>query len=331
MLAGGLSLLEKEAVGPATRQDYAKRVETLQRWVSRSGGFFDASAEGILWILEFMDDMFFDGAPAEEGRKLLAAIRHFFPPFSSKGVGLDVHRIDRALKGWGRHTFTRARAPLPWIGATALFGHLIFNRDLNAAISLALMFLTSVWPGELATLKGKNLARPAPSCQLPFWALALRFMEDEVATKTETFDESAPFTLASHAWILPVLEVLKASRTDDQPLWHQTQAELASMVRDSAAALGMDHMQIVPYSFRHGGASRDLISGERDLFTIKKVLRHLSDTTVRRYEKAGTLALEARKIPLPTRQYGIIVANSLARTFLMPASCPRPPRIPRAS
>ena len=53
----------------------------------------------------------------------------------------------------------------------------------------------------------------------------------------------------------------------------------------------MQDMNVTLYSFRHGGASKDIICGERDLFTVKKVLRHITDLTVRRYDKAGRLAL----------------------------------------
>ena len=114
-------------------------------------------------------------------------------------------------------------------------------------------------------------------------------------TKTGGFDESVPFNLKSHSWFLPVLEKLKAGKTDEEPLWSQSQAQLAELLRDSANALGMGHMLVVPYSFRHGGASRDIVSGERDLFTVKKILRHLSDLTVRRYERPARLRSRSTK------------------------------------
>ena len=134
--------------------------------------------------------------------------------------------------------------------------------------------------------------------------------------------------LASHRCLAPVLTRLDKQTKDDQPLWQSTQEELSRSVAQSASELCMGHMKVVQYSFRHGGASRGIISGERDLVTVKKVLRHTTDLSARRYEKAGRLAIEVHKMPVETQAYGSRVATLLARIFQAPECCPAPPRIP---
>ena len=81
------------------------------------------------------------------------------------------------------------------------------------------------------------------------------------------------------------------------------------------------------YAFGHSGASKDIITGERDLCTVKKVLRHITDLTARRYEKAGRLAIDTRGMASTTLSYGVCVNDILQRIFLLPALCPPPPGI----
>ena len=327
-LQGGLSLLEREAVAPPSQKDYARRVAQLRTWMLKSGGRLVAEDSVIPWILEYMDHIFFEGETVEEGRKLVAALRHVFPGFAGRGGTVSMHRVERALKGWGRHSFHVARPPLPWIAATAIIGHCIHHGHHNTAMAFMVMFLCYLRPGELASLRGKNLVPPVPHCGLPHWCLVLRLAEDLVPTKIGSFDDSVALNLMSHRWFLPVLRRLKDSKRDDEELWDMDQSQMNDVLHEATLALGMQHMGVALYSFRHGGASKDIITGERDLFTVKKILRHITDLTVRRYEKAGRLAIEVQRMPVATQRYGLRVSNLLAQIFRQPALCPPPPKIP---
>jgi integrase len=126
-----------------------------------------------------------------------------------------------------------------------------------------------------------------PHSGVPHWSIVSRHEEDEVRTKTGAFDESIVFNPKFHEFFLPTLRWLKASGRDESPLWPFSIKFLNELLRQACIALGLQDLKVELYSFRHGGASRDIVSGDRDLVTVKEILRHASDLTVRRYEKSG--------------------------------------------
>ena len=326
VLDGHLSVLETQAVSPLVVKDYATRIRVMLEWIHSAGGSFHADHDSVAWLLEYADYLFFQGWPADDGRKLIAALRHNFPCFQIHGT-VSLSRLERAIQGWSRHSVSHARPPLPWHAATAIVGYLLHRGEYWPAVALLMLFLSLVRPGELFSLCGKHLVAPMPRSGVPHWSVVLRHEEDLVRTKTGAFDESIAFDLPFHRFFLPTLQRLKDRSGDNAPLWRFQIKYLNELLRQATLALGLQELRVELYSFRHGGASRDIVSGNRDLMTVKKILRHSSDLTVRRYEKSGRLALELRKMPASIREFGIRVESSLGEILRRPELAPTPPSI----
>ena len=61
-----------------------------------------------------------------------------------------------------------------------------------------------------------------------------------------------------------------------QPLLGLSGAELHRLVVDCAAAVGLEHMHLVPYRRRHSGPSSDIASKVRDLADVQQAGERLS-------------------------------------------------------
>ncbi len=160
-----------------------------------------------------------------------------------------------------------------------------------------------------------------------YWGFVMRLEEDGVTTKTGLMDEAVLFDLPWHNFLIPALRLLKVRRGLLDPLFAFDARELLALVQRACLALGMHQMEVELYSFRHGGASFDALSKARALIEVKRRLKHVSDLSTRRYEKAGRVSLELQKMPSSIRAYGASMESLLASVFLRPVTCPQPPKI----
>lgn len=99
-----------------------------------------------LAILEYFDDMFFEGRSAEDGEKLWASLKFFDPGLRWRGDRL-FPRVLRALKGWHRLCPAMPRQPLPWLGLLAIVAHLLRCGHAEPAIALTFQFTLYPSPG----------------------------------------------------------------------------------------------------------------------------------------------------------------------------------------
>jgi hypothetical protein len=84
---------------------------------------------------------------------------------------------------------------------------------------------------------------------------------------------------------------------------------------------------VVPYSFRHAGASHDLVTKERTTAEVKARGRWRSDSSLRRYGKpAKELAAKDKLDPL-ILQDGRTVESLLDKVFRGEVAIPLPPKI----
>ena len=322
-----LTFLESEAVGPSSRADYTRRIEKMMTFFRNSKRKFTGTTLDIPVLLEILDVYFFEGRSVDEGKRLVAALKHHFPQFGVRG-SVPTSRLDRALKGWSRHTLVKPRAPLPWHAATALIGFFVHQHWRQEALALAILFVCYMRPGELLALRGKNLIAPMPKSGVIAWTVIWRMSEYLVPTKTGCYDDSLAFDLPRHRWMNRHLLRLKCRTEDESPLWDFTGPSLVQKLHTAAQSLGLDALDVELYSFRHGGASADIMNRDRALDEVKKRLRHTTDTSTRRYEKAGRLANELRNIPESTRNFGAQVASIIdpllfgdAQPPLLPGRC----------
>ncbi len=97
------------------------------------------------------------------------------------------------------------------------------------------------------------------------------------------------------------------------------------MLKMASMRLGLQVLDLEWSCVRHGGASHDAVMGHRPLDAIQKRLRHLSITTVRRYEKSGRLGAELRKAPKEVLRFGLDMEKVMDRVFTDRSALPALP------
>ena len=160
--------------------------------------------------------------------------------------------------------------------------------------------------------------------QFKNWGLLLAPTEDKKPGKTGMWDEALQYD--TEPWLDPFFRQLVEGRSPNDPLWTQSPAEFLDDFHLAIECLGLDFLQPTRYSFRHGGASEDLLSGFRDLASVKKRGTWRSDSSLNRYGKDTRLQMEVNKIPAPLLAYGALVQSNLEKFFISPSVVPPPPR-----
>lgn len=327
VLRGGLSFCETEAITPACKKDYLKRVTAFRQFVAEELTTALTPGEGFLHaLLEFVDELFFRGHPVEDGRKLIAAIKHHFPVYG-RGGPLTLVRAERAIRGWSRHSVTRVRSPMPLQVLMAIVGFLLHHQWGVPAIALLLTFCAYLRPGECFSLLRSHLSPPFPRDGIYFWSVCFRLQEDGVPTKTGVFDESLVLDGVLGAVLNELLPSLYRSRGDSESLWKgYSWEDMLGVLRLACSRLHLEPLGLEWYCLRHGGASHDAAHQLRSAEAVQKRLRHASVTSVRRYEKAGRLAAELRKVPSDVLQFGRDVMPLLPQVFQQRRLLPALPR-----
>ncbi len=70
--------------------------------------------------------------------------------------------------------------------------------------------------------------------------------------------------------ILPLLALKKRGAFANGRLWSFEPGTLTTVMKESAAALGLEGFGFSAYSLHHGGASHDLLCGQRVLAGVKR-------------------------------------------------------------
>ena len=118
--ASGQSLLESQSVTKPVRDDYLRRCRLFICWASLLDLDLSHYSSLELAILEYFDEMFFDGRSAEDGEKLWASLKFFDPGLGRRGDHL-FPRVLRALKGWHRLCPAMTRPLLSFFSSRCTF------------------------------------------------------------------------------------------------------------------------------------------------------------------------------------------------------------------
>ena len=157
------------------RNDYLKRITNFRDFalttLSVPANMLDDNM--IAAMLEYIDELFFTGFPVEDGKKLIAAVRHHYPACSRSGA-INLHRVERAIRGWSRHSISRVRSPLPFTVMVAMVGCMLHDTMTIPAIALLVCFCAYLRPGELFGLCRSHLCQPFPAEGLHFWSICFR-------------------------------------------------------------------------------------------------------------------------------------------------------------
>ena len=131
------------------------------------------------------------------------------------GVPTRECRVERALKGWRRHTQVRRRRSLRH-AVTAMRGCMLSRALHWEGFAMCPLFVFYFRPRKFLCLK--NVIALMPRSGVPFWAIALKQEEEGTLTKTSQFDETLLFDVPWDHFIIPALQQSKTKRAPTDPL-----------------------------------------------------------------------------------------------------------------
>ena len=94
----GLSYLEEESVGEITQEDYRVRYQALMAWFQLARLPSKTLAQLDAGLVNLLHEMYFEGAEAADGNKMLAALAHFHHLVTRGAKSLS--RAHKCMRGW---------------------------------------------------------------------------------------------------------------------------------------------------------------------------------------------------------------------------------------
>ena len=206
--------------------------------------------------------------------------------------------------------------PLPLPMVTAIAASMWRAGLRRAGLGVIIAISAYLRPGELLSLKAKQIVAPAPAAGVPCWSLLLFPEEDGRPSKTGHFSTVVLLDNPRFRFIDPVLEALKSRLAPDAALIDMSYPHFARALRQAADRVGVQTLQPAPYSLRHSGASLDMLDARRSIPEIKMRGRWQADGSMVRYVKGGRVAEQWGKLSAGARLTCGRFHDGIGKTFL---------------
>ena len=292
-----LSRLAARRVRPATELSYLRALTMLLGWL-RLKALPEWTA--LLWddaLVDYAEWTFDRGMGREAFSRTLCAVA-----WGEPALGGPVRRLfpsaHASLAGWRRLQPGHSRPPLPRALALALAAVLAAQGKPDSGLCILVAFECYLRPSEATTLLAKQLVpgsgRGAGVLRFPL--LILHPEELATSSKTGEFDSTVAFDLPRHHWIGRAAVRLQALRRGDEPLFRLSYPQLLADFHAASQYLKLGDLGFTPHCLRHGGATHDRAEGCRSLLEVQRRGMWRAASSVRRYDKAGRLALVLRNL-----------------------------------
>ena len=317
----GTSFLEENTVRAATAKQYMTIVEQFLSWsgITSLRGIRPKDLDEIL--VESFEEGYFAGQGAETADRTLAAIAYIEPSLDKKML----LRATRAAKGFRRLAPGASRQPLPWLALCGLLGAALWQQRVDLAEAMLVQFIAYLRPGELTSLRRRQLVCPLPNSGTVCWGLVLAPEVNDLPSKTGQRDESVLLDRFDPC-ILDHIFRKRLRLRPEASLWSFPPELYRQMFEETVAMAGLLGLAPHPYSLRHGGASHDALHKKRDMIEIQKRGRWRAEASVRRYQKETRAVQEVERMGDEARRYGVKIDRLLPKLFsASPCAVPRPP------
>lgn len=254
----------------------------------------------------------------------------------------------KCIQGWKKLDPPGSRLPLPW-EAVCLMAKFMKRNMREEALMMLLAFVCYLRPGEVAQLRAKDLIPPVNSRSKAgrLWSLILHPQERGQASKIQEFDENILFDLNYTHCIAKSVFLWQGlmNAPGNTMIFSKGIAELRAAMTTAATHCNLTTLgDVHPYRLRHGGASRDFATRERDLAQIQRRGCWENKSFSEEVRKGRSVEPAASQAPSsrpsrgtrrkqPDRKNHPIPALSLSRSFtvqvilifcgcaIMPSSC----------
>ncbi|CAK0857433.1 unnamed protein product, partial [Prorocentrum cordatum] len=268
----GFTSLQMAKIGPRSRAQYQKFHQAFLDWSSREGQPLDTDLQIDQALSRYMDYLYYEGFNADAGEKVLAAV-----VFHGPVEGMELPGARRALAGFRRRASAREARLRP--------------------------------PSDLVSMVGASLVKPAARSPRARWGLLLFPQEGEARSKMGHYDEGIMLDGQFGSTLAPFLRRLMSQTPDASPLWSSSSATFRRLFNEYAAKVSLGGKN--PHQVRHGGASLDALESRRSLKEIQERLRHLRESSTRRYKKGTRYLAEVNNLDGRARAYGELVLRQL--------------------
>lgn len=312
----GANLLEEAAVSKACLARYAAHWEEIKNIVTNSRGQLKAMATIDKLVAAHLEEMYKDGEDISSARYRVAAMIFYNPSLKSPSM-INLPRVKQSLKGWSNLAPARSRMPLPW-EVTCLLVKLAFEKKLfQVGLQMLVMFALYLRPSEALRIRCCDIVPPAHRHRIAykFYTVVLHPEEEGVPSKTKEYDETLALDLPFHHGIGDALMRHMGNKHGSKTalLFNHRYRDLTKFLDEATDKLQLERIAPVhPYRFRHGGASHDYSSKNRDLMGIMQRGRWKSMSSVKRYQKGARLTQVFAALPEQVQRASIQAADNLS-------------------
>ena len=312
----GLTFLEQASVKESTLVFYERLARDFVAWTREFGHRWSTDVELDAVLCQKMNSMYFEGGAADDGSRLIAALKFFLPEVSRLG-SCSLPRTTRALNAWRKLAPSFQGMPMPFVVLCAIVGftlrrHLCSAAGRNLGLKWMVAFHTYMRPVEIDRLLSWQIVRPVHhSVAAPYSMFGVLLHPTEAGRpgKTGMWDETV---LIDDTRLFPALWHLVTTRPSRESCWLHSTAEDIHAMTDAINALGLQELGLCRYSMRHGGASHDLLTSARTVDAVKRRGRWRSDSSLRRYGKETRILSELNKVAPQVVELGSLVAAELS-------------------
>lgn len=139
-----MTMLERRSVTPAIELQYGNYYQKYLSFCKDHGLELPPHLNTDINVADYMDLLFLEGRPMNEGEKLVASIEYHNPKL--RGA---LTRSRRALKGWRKERPPGSRVPLPKLIAYGIAMKFLAAGKREQALKVVLDFDTYMRPGEI--------------------------------------------------------------------------------------------------------------------------------------------------------------------------------------
>eukprot|EP00438_Fugacium_kawagutii_P008128 Skav234369 [mRNA] locus=scaffold2071:40230:43653:+ [translate_table: standard] len=280
-----LTVLEQKSISSEVRHQYLGYLMKFESFCRASGLKWPLAKDVDAVLADFLDVMFLDNRSAAEGEKVVAAVE--FHDVKLKG---QLTRSKRALRGWRKERPPQSRLPLPRLVAAGMAMILASQGLRSMALKVMLDHDTYMRPGESIDIKCKDVIPPVAGAgkQYRWYGIVIRDIADMKPDKAGIYDNTIALNSPGREFLGEVLwQLVIQSKKSSEYVFQFTAAEFRKKFQMAGEKLSLKNLH--PYQCRHGGASEDLNSGDRDFQRVKIRGRWHTAQSVRRYAKIGKI------------------------------------------
>lgn len=313
-LLGTNTYLENQVLSESTLELYSDAVDDFEDWRIFNGRRGHSTAAADVDLCDYLNCLYKDGYGVDSARRVIYGFNHLRLHVSKPLLVLP--RTAKALKGYEKKAPGSQRSGVMFEAAARVAEELISMNEPKAAAAIILEYDMYLRPSELLGIRGMDLYAPSAGRHTRHWAVQIAPEDAGIPTKVGEYDTTILLDGSSCAEAAMAARYLKLHcRSPRDKAIGLTLPQFERLVKKAAASAGLAQLNVTPHKFRHGGASSDALAQRRSWSQIQKRGRWAAVSSLKRYEKSGTMLREWLQIPLDTRRRCDRSARALRQFF----------------